>query len=169
MRRFISGLAILIAAAAGCGGSDGPDLHSAGGTVTLQGGPLANASVTSIPVNSDGTTAGPVASAVTDQNGAFQLSTGGEPGAVAGTHKVTVMLYQDDAQTAAPSYPPKSAEEAKRMQEMMQEQMFPGRSGKFEEKGKSLVPEKYTSMKTTPLQFEVKPGGENHFKVELAN
>ena len=173
MRFFVHSYAfLLIVAAAGCGGGSGPEFQEAGGVVTLQGEPLANASVTFIPVKEDGATAGPVATAVANQAGEFQLSTGGESGAVAGTHKVTVTLYADSG-SAAPAASLDSAqsgeERMKMMNEMMQRTM-PDRSGKVKmEEPKSLVPPKYTTLKTTPLEYEIKPGAENRFKIELTN
>ena len=69
---------------AGCG--DGPALHSAGGTITRNGEPLADAVVIFAP--SDGATVG--AEGVTGPDGKYTLSTGGRSGAPAGKFQVSV-------------------------------------------------------------------------------
>lgn len=73
----------LLLAAAGCGG--GLELIPVTGTVTLDDQPLADAAVVFTPVGG-----GPAASATTDAQGRFQLTTVDRPGAVPGVHLVTV-------------------------------------------------------------------------------
>ena len=72
----------------GCGGK-GYRLTDVSGTITLDGKPLPNASVTFIPVG-DGV--GPASTAITDESGNFQLRTIDLDlsGATLGDHRVTV-------------------------------------------------------------------------------
>ena len=80
---FISLFALWVCA--GCG-DGGPAQHPAAGTVRFaDGAPVAGAVVEFLP-----TGGGPAARGKTDADGAFTLSTGGEPGAVAGPHRVGV-------------------------------------------------------------------------------
>ena len=74
-----------LAAAAGCG-DGGPALHPAGGTVAFADGePVPGAIVEFLPAGG-----GPAARGRTDVDGRFTLATAGEPGAVAGAHRVGV-------------------------------------------------------------------------------
>src|SRR5262245_19668277 len=89
---------LLIAAtlvAAGCGG-DAPELAPAGGTVMHDGAPLANANVVFIPESK-----GPAAVGLTGADGKFQLTTGGEPGAALGKHKVAVSAEDEPFQVTS--------------------------------------------------------------------
>ena len=67
----------------GCSGS-GLDLGEVKGKVTYNSAPVADAVVTFAP------TEGPIATGITDANGEFTLTTGGEPGAVIGDHTVSI-------------------------------------------------------------------------------
>lgn len=73
----------------GCGGRDPnlPKLEPVSGTVTLDGRPLANASVTFVP---SGTTRGTGATGVTGPDGKYTLMSRGEPGVPAGDYRVVV-------------------------------------------------------------------------------
>ena len=75
---------------AGCGGnvSDLPKLMPVGGTVTLDGKPLANAMIAFVP---SGSTRGTGANGRTDTVGKYELATrSGEKGAPAGEYRVVV-------------------------------------------------------------------------------
>jgi len=74
----------LLVVIAGCGGDD-LRLAPVTGVVTLDDEPVAGAAVLFMPV--DG---GPVATASTDENGRFTLSTTNRVGAVIGEHRVSV-------------------------------------------------------------------------------
>lgn len=84
---------------AGCGGgaSDAPETVPAGGTVTVDGKPVAGLSVAFIPKN------GKLAVGETDTEGKFTLTTN-EPddGAVAGTYSVAINRAQDQVTEAMP-------------------------------------------------------------------
>ncbi len=73
-----------LAAVAGCGGG-GLRLAPAGGDVTLDGEPVADAAV--MFISAEG---GHVASGVTNNQGRFTLSTANRPGAVPGEHRVGI-------------------------------------------------------------------------------
>jgi hypothetical protein len=81
---FLLGLVLI----AGCGG---PKLASVSGTVTLDGQPLANASVTFQPMGEGNLNPGQGSYAKTDQNGNYTLEMqGGKKGAVVAKHKVEI-------------------------------------------------------------------------------
>ncbi len=84
--RLMPAVSLLVALAAltGCGPA-GLDLVRAGGSVTLDGKPVADAAV--VFVSAEG---GHLAHGVTDEHGRFNLATTNRPGAVAGEHQVAV-------------------------------------------------------------------------------
>lgn len=84
--RLATAMSLLVALAAvtGCG-SAGLDLAPAGGSVTLDGEPVADAAV--VFVSAEG---GHLAHGVTDEHGRFHLATTNRPGAVVGEHQVAV-------------------------------------------------------------------------------
>jgi hypothetical protein len=82
--------AATLAGAAGCGGS-GLDLTPVSGTVKLDGAPLADATVTFLPLDKQrGQTDLAPAIGTTDTQGRFILWTAGETGAAPGRHAVTI-------------------------------------------------------------------------------
>lgn len=100
---FLVGLALLISGIS-LGGSlgcrRGLILIPTTGEVKLDGKPLADCAITFTPVGG-----GPVASAATDAQGRFVLSTANRPGAVPGEHYVTLtkqeMRYGPDGRELA--------------------------------------------------------------------
>lgn len=86
----------------GCG-TDGPEIATVEGTVTMDGQPLANASVIFSPEN------GRPAAARTDESGHFELKfSGGREGAIPGKHTVQIRtarqgVMNDDGSMAAGS------------------------------------------------------------------
>jgi hypothetical protein len=88
MRRSALGIALL-AAAAGCGGEGKISTAPVSGVVTLNGAPLANASISFQPIA--GGNPGPPSSDQTDEEGNFTLHfADGKEGAVVGKHKVLI-------------------------------------------------------------------------------
>lgn len=90
-------LVILLPPLAGCGG-DPYKVAPISGTVTLNGKPLANASVTFAPVATGGTIEpGPSSAGTTDADGRFTLELIGKDGrgAVIGKHKVRISIRED--------------------------------------------------------------------------
>lgn len=145
--RVVCGLLVVFAVViAGCG--DSPKLKEATGVVTMDGKPVADASV--IFVNSD--EGGFPATATTDAEGKFSLKTYWNAskktlsGAIPGKYRVTVT---------------KSVEPT---QEEVDEAMKKSR----EVKTKQLLPVKYSKVGSTPLEHTVTDSGENDFEIELS-
>lgn len=84
--RLLSALTIVVLVS-GCGGApdDMPELADASGTVTMDGKPLAGASVSFAPASGNRG-----ASGRTDEEGRFVLSYGANDGCPLGEHKVSV-------------------------------------------------------------------------------
>ncbi len=96
---FLSCFVLL--ASAGCGGSN---LGQVAGTITLDGKPLANASVSFTPLNTTGGES-PGSSGVTDSNGKYSLSLviAQDSGAVVGKHKVVISkIFESASDVATP-------------------------------------------------------------------
>ncbi|MCI0379729.1 MAG: DUF4198 domain-containing protein [Gemmataceae bacterium] len=83
-------LAVLCAAATGCGG--GPEIASVSGVVKVNNKPYKNAVVSFQPVGTrDSPNPGRGSAAVTDENGQFSLVYDGvKPGAIVGKHQVRI-------------------------------------------------------------------------------
>lgn len=114
----------------GCGSKEVlPETAPVSGTVTLNGKPLKNGTVTFHPEEGKGNPGyGEIR-----EDGTFDLTTYElRDGAVLGRHKVTIEVFE-----AAPGGPPP----------------LPGTESKI-----STVPRKYASPETSPLRFEVKQG-----------
>jgi hypothetical protein len=122
-------MSALLFAAAGCGGANTAPVS---GRVTLDGHPLANATIVFQPLSEE-RNPGPGSAGKTDTTGRFtlQLMTGNTPGAILGKHKVSITAYEGG--NAIPS------------------------SGSNAVFRKALVPHKYNVQ--TELTFEVSPGG----------
>lgn len=90
MRGRLVSLALTALVLAGCSkpAPPGPKAVAVSGTVTREGRPLAKARVSYIPA---GQTRGDGAFAITDDQGRYELKTvRGQPGAPAGTYRVTI-------------------------------------------------------------------------------
>jgi hypothetical protein len=128
-------VALLLLSLAGCGPRL-PQTYPVKGRVTLDGKPVAGAGVLLIPKE------GRPANGVTDQDGAFVLSTFGQgDGALPGEHAVTVTLKKTVGVTV-------NAE---------------GLEGDFNPEKvheEWIVPEKYSKAKTSGLTVEVSAGME---------
>ncbi len=80
----------------GCGSSDGYSLVPVSGTITLDGQPLAGASISFQPAG--GGSIGPSSGAVTDASGKYELKTSeadSRAGAVVGSHQVRITGITD--------------------------------------------------------------------------
>ena len=142
-----SGMICLLIAAAGCGNADAPQLYPVSGTVTVNGSPLANATVTFQPDK------GPIAFGATNLEGEYTLRTGGAEGVVAGPAKVSVTIPE-------PSTEPTEAE--------VERYMKTGEMPASATPRASPIPEKYTKTETSGLAFTVTDDPEqNTFDIEL--
>lgn len=128
-------VAIAAVVAAGCGKS-GPKLHPASGTVTLDGKPLADATVTFVP------SAGRPSDGKTDASGKYAIMTNGQPGVPEGDYKVAVSKFT--AQGEMPVMAP-SPQDMVKMYEKK-------KKGEIE---KSPVPAKYGRADTSGLSAKV--------------
>jgi hypothetical protein len=76
--------------AAGCGGSDQPEIATVNGRVTLDGKPLPRGTVYFMPDNSKGTQ-GPMSMGEIGEDGRYKITSAGErEGAVIGFHQVRI-------------------------------------------------------------------------------
>jgi len=147
--------------ALGCSsGGGGPALAPVDGEVIYQGKPIAGANVLFVPEK------GPVALGITDTDGKFRLSTGGSRGAVVGNCKATVSVAApEDEVTLAPPKTQAEAEAYMKKANEMQEARIAAQAAP--QKAASLIPAKYAKAETSGLSYTVKPGNNNHFKIEL--
>ena len=125
------------------------------GTVTFQGKPLANATVTFIPKGE-----GSLGVGITDEEGSFSISTGGQAGVTPGLCAVTVSKMKSSGGGQAAL---EKMSEADR-----QKMMMSGKSqGVMTGTPKSAIPAQYGNAMTSGLNFEVKKDGENNFPITL--
>jgi hypothetical protein len=90
---FVFGMSLAVLACLGCG-SDGPDIATVEGTVTLDGKPLQNASVVFVPEN------GRPAGATTDESGHYELNfSGGRKGAIPGKNRIRISTLRDASES----------------------------------------------------------------------
>lgn len=147
---------LLLLVAAGCSGSNHPATSPVSGIVTYHDAPVEGALVIFAPQ-----AGGQTATATTDAEGKFALSTFGEKdGAVPGSYKVTV------AKTAKDETPPKT--EAQLNEEYLQ-QMKTGRPPAPPQPPKNLLPVKYLSVQTTTLSATVNEGTNDEVRLELVD
>ena len=142
-RRIVGGLAVVavVLVLAGCGGgSKRPKLYPATGTVTLDGKPLADATVSFVPA------VGPPSDGKTDASGKFTIMTSGQPGAPFGPNKVTVSKFTGTATMPSPGA---SAEDMRKMYE----KMYDKNKKAGAEKGE--VPAKYGRPDSSGLTADV--------------
>ena len=139
MKNIVHGLALALMLGCGDGIEDAPSLVPATGTVTYNGKPLANATVTLLS-----TTGGRIAVGQSDAGGAFILTTDGKDGAVPGSHKVSVVAIEGGT---GPQSAPEEGSEA-------YEKMMSGEGSQ----AKSLIPEKYNSAESSGLTATISAG-----------
>jgi len=133
-------IAVAIVAVSGCSGVKTPPVGQVGGVVTLDGQPLTKGQVQFVPDSSKGTK-GRMAVGLIGTDGRFAL-TAFKPGdgALVGFHKVVIICEED-----VPAFDPKVAPPPP----------------------KSLIPVRYTDVKTSGLTAEVKSAGKNDFTFAL--
>jgi hypothetical protein len=148
----IASACVLIVMGAGC--SKNPDYLPVMGSVSLDGKPVAKASVMFHPENG-----GRPAWAITDDDGSFALTTfkSGD-GTLLGNHVVTVTLAQEGPPKKQSHNPDLTNENASVMEMFTVQQ--PNRK-------KWIVPEKYSDTDTSGLTFTVADGADNNATFEL--
>lgn len=135
----------------GCGGGNLPTVVPVSGKVMYQEKPVANAQVAFHNDN-----APRAATATTDEQGFFQLSTfGHEDGAVPGTHRVTVFKPKNAAGT--------DALEGAAYEEAM-EALITG-----DPADQSQLPAAYADPGTSGLVVEIGPNGADEITLELTD
>lgn len=136
----------------GCGSE--LNLAAVSGTVTYQGKPLANATITFIPKGE-----GSLGVAVTADDGSYRILTGGEDGVTPGPCSVTVSKMESSGNGQAVL---EKMSEADRQKMMMSGKMPKSIGGT----PKSAIPAQYGNAMTSGLSFDVKVGS-NNFPIEL--
>jgi hypothetical protein len=155
-RPLFRALVPTVALFCGCSGSSHPATSPIAGTVSYKGSAVDGAIVVFTP--SAGT--GNAATATTDSQGTFRLSTFGEyDGAPAGEYRVTITKMAKEAG------PPKTREQIN--QESLP--MGAGNPAPAAAPPASLVPPKYAAVATTPLEFTVKPGTNEEARFDLVD
>jgi hypothetical protein len=137
---------------AGCSSKpkSGPKAVAASGKVTYKNLPVEGATVSFL---GDGTI--PPAVATTDSSGEFILTTSRSgDGAVPGKHQVTVTKIVG---------PPVKAAKTK----MTMEEAAEAAKEAAAAKPLSMLPERYATVDTSGLQYEVKASGTNNFEIKL--
>ena len=159
-RRTLLGVAlsVLVTGFAGCGGVDQPATSPASGTLTLDGVPLADATVTFWEA-----TAPTAGSGKTDAQGKFTITTfeAGD-GAIIGEHSV---LVSKDESTAV-LMPSISAEGGDTDYEKMSQGADAYRAA-ADKKVESVIPQKYTNRVTTTFKVPVTADGPNVFEFNM--
>jgi hypothetical protein len=119
-------------------------LVSVKGVVTLDGEPLAGATVLFLPEDNQGRPA----QGLTAKDGTFHLATGSENGAAPGTYKVLVTKTEGVLPPGATPAPPSEGPG------LEPSEKGPRHTGKAL---KSLVPPQYSNPSATPFQCRVPP------------
>jgi hypothetical protein len=141
-RLSLAGGLVLLLAVSGCGKSR---LVSVEGTVTLDGEPLAGATVVFQPVGE-----GQPATAQTDSDGNFQLVTlKGDKGALPGEYKV--LVSKGEEMQFSGGEPPDPGQMGKMMRARDRKKQI------TLQPKKGVVPTKYANSATTPFQKETVP------------
>ena len=133
---------------AGCSGSKGPATSPVSGTVTYKSAPVDGATVVFAPP-----AGGRPATGITDAQGRYELFLGDKKGAAPGDYKVTVTKTVTEGQGPELTY------------EQMSEMQARGETPPGPVT-KNVLPEKYSSITTTDLNFTVKAGS-NDIPLEL--
>ena len=105
MQRCAAAVLLVCLFLIGCGGKD-YDVVPVSGTVTLDGQPLAEATVMFLPVEGKTVNPGPPSVAVTAADGTYRLKTSDDdPGAVAGKHMVRIFTRRTEQADAGSDNP----------------------------------------------------------------
>jgi hypothetical protein len=144
----------------GCSKSDRPDIAAASGRVTLNGAPVAGATVSFQPV-----AGGRPCSGVTNAQGIYQITSyDANDGAPVGEHRVAIIKIAGEGATkpaeAAPAEDPSMA---------LSDITGPGDAGNSPKQPETtyLVPQKYSDPATSGLTAKVPPEGSDQLNFEL--
>lgn len=152
---------VVILVAGGCFGEgvETPDTVPVSGAVMYNGQPVPGATVSFMAEG-----APRAATGVTNEAGEFQLSTfGANDGAIPGDHKITVTKVEQ-GETAAPPDPSSSDPAALTQSYTEVMQVGGGSAGP-----NNLLPQKYASQTTSPLNETVTLDGPNQFVLQLTD
>ncbi|WP_153558308.1 carboxypeptidase-like regulatory domain-containing protein [Roseimaritima sediminicola] len=143
------GLALL--AQVGCGGPGNPPTYPVIGTLTQDGKPVADATVSFVSLDTNQSSVGR-----TDASGNFQLTTfESNDGAVPGEYKVRVFKFEPTEELVATEVVSSVGDDE--MEEMPSDYTDPGAS-REPAAPKNLLPEIYNSVERTPLKATVTEG-----------
>jgi hypothetical protein len=147
----------MISVVTGCNSESGPALAKSTGVVKYKGLTVAGASVSFIYED------GQMATAMTDDAGKFNMTTGGREGAPPG--KATVVVSKLTGGSPPAGSPPANAAPEDITKMYLQ---TVGEEGKMEPP-KNELPEKYASPNSSTLQAEVMTDSTNDFLFELTD
>lgn len=159
MKKFaiLAVVAATVCATLGCGsGANLDDLNSVSGVVTLDGEPVADASITLYPTAEGARSAG----CLSDEKGEFKFQTlQANDGVADGEYKVVV--------TKKVELNPYTEEEYKKLNESgaSHKKLFPGRP---EPSFEDALPKKYGNVETTDLTLTIN-GGAKGVKIEMTS
>lgn len=123
---------------AGCGASHELETAPVTGMVTLDGTPLTEGAVLFLPLKGRGSTA------AIQSDGTYSMITyGSNDGATVGQHRIVVKTLNDTTVTDKDPVPTSTRQNT------------------------SVIPIRYQSVKTSGLEFDVKPGVDNVFDIKL--
>lgn len=150
------GWAVLMMLLSGCGGGEGPKLVPARGTVKYKGNPVAGATVTFVfPDNQ-------ISTGITDENGRFNLTTGGRPGAPIGKAKVSISKQTTATGTLAKSPDQLTPEDMVKMYAAKGGEAMKGAAQEV----KSEIPTKYSNPDSSGFTANVQ-ASDNDFLFEM--
>lgn len=138
MFRVLAGVGLVILSV-GCGGAPQLPVVPAAGLIKFQGEPLVGATLVFSPAQGD-----VVATATSDVNGAFELVTGEQIGALPGEYKVLVTKY-----------------------EYTEGKLLPGEHEMTQGTAKLVTPAKYVQLETTDLTLNVPAGGSQSLEIVI--
>jgi uncharacterized protein YfaS (alpha-2-macroglobulin family) len=151
--------AVTLVVILGCSSSDAPKTFPVTGSVAFNGQPVVGAAVSFIPEKENAK----MATGVTDKDGKFQLSTNAiNDGAVAGPHKIIVVKSEGGGGAAKVEKWDPNVDISKKYVEMKD-------ANKLSGDVKLVLPAKYASLDSTPLQETVKADGQNNFILQLVD
>lgn len=154
-KRIVGSAIVLSMYLTGCGGDAGQKpVYPASGKITMGGAPIAKATVVFGPLEKQ-----PVATAITDANGEFKLTTyDSYDGAAAGKYEVTVTKVAVTTEQSQPAHDPTGSSKTS---------SAPTHSAKDSKSDDGATIDPKWSKPGNGLNAEVKSSGENKFEFKL--